>query len=72
MKKAYKLDTHRVCDPKITVKNVLEKLKSSWVWKDENVSLYQIWNLDIFNEYVYCVSSYVWKRNNWWTQIVIF
>jgi len=66
MKKAYKLDTHRVCDPKITVKNVLEKLKSSWVWKDENVSLYQIWNLDIFNEYVYCVSSYVWKRNNWW------
>ncbi|MDD3145133.1 MAG: YcaO-like family protein [Candidatus Gracilibacteria bacterium] len=65
MKKGYKLDTHRVCDPKITVKNVLEKLKSSLIWDDENVSLYQIGNLDVFNEYVYCVSSYVGKRNNW-------
>ncbi len=66
MKKLYTLDTHRVCDPKITVKVVMEKLQSSWVWEEENMSVYDIWKLDIFQEYVYCVSSHVWRRNNWW------
>lgn len=66
MKKLYTLDTHRICDPKLTVKLVMDKLKSSWVWEEENISVYDIGNLDIFQEYVYCISSHVWRRNNWW------
>lgn len=65
MKKRYTLDTHRVCDPRITVKTVMEKLKSSWVWEEENISIYDIGNLDVFHEYVYSISSHVWRRNNW-------
>lgn len=66
MKKNYTLDTHRICDPKVTVKITMEKLKSSWVWEEENISIYDIGNLDVFHEYVYCISSHVWRRNNWW------
>ncbi len=59
MKKTYTLDTHRICDPKVTIKLVMDKLRSSGVWDEENMSIYDIGNLDIFKEYVYCISSHV-------------
>jgi|GEM_PF-3789916 len=65
MQKHYTFDTHRVCDPKITVKNVLEVLKSSGVWESEHMSIRDIGQLDIFHEHVYAVGSDVGRRNNW-------
>jgi YcaO-like protein with predicted kinase domain len=65
MQKHYTFDTHRVCDPKITVKNVLEVLKSSGVWENEHMSIRDIGQLDIFHEHVYAVGSDVGRRNNW-------
>ncbi len=65
MKKNYTFDTHRVKAPQDTVREVLSRLKTTWIWDEENIKLYPIWDLDIFKEYVYCIFSNVGKRNNW-------
>ena len=65
MKKAYTFDTHRTCSPEETVKQALLKLKKSGVWDTEQVRMYPIGQLDIFDKFVYCVASNVGKRNNW-------
>ncbi len=66
MLKKYIFDTHRICSPKETVTHVLKIIKNTWIINDTNLKIYSIGELDIFNEYVYSISSNIWKRNNWW------
>lgn len=65
MKKWYKIDSHRIISPKLTVKNILQILKTSNVINDTYFKLKYIWDLDILKSYVYSIESNIWKRDNW-------
>ncbi len=66
MKKWYKIDSHRIISPKLTVKKVLQILKDTNIIKETNFKLKYIWDLDILKSYTYSIESNVWKRDNWW------